>query len=141
MGIEAKVRWVDDRCFVGEASSRHGIVIDASAEKLGSSPMELVLMGTVGCTAYDVITILQKQREQVTGLEVEAVAERADQPPRVYTSIELLYTVRGKEISAKAVEHAIRLSKEKYCSASIMLGKTAEISTRYQIEEEGKAVE
>jgi putative redox protein len=141
MSIEAKVRWVDDRCFVGEASSRHGVVIDGSAEKLGSSPMELVLMGTVGCTAYDVITILQKQREQVTGLEVEAVAERADQPPRVYTSIELLYTVRGREISAKAVERAIRLSKEKYCSASIMLGKTAEISTSYRIEEEGRALE
>ena len=139
MNIEAKVRWVDDRRFVGQASSGHGIVIDGSDEKLGSSPMELVLMGMVGCTAYDVISILQKMRQPVTGLEVEAAAQRADEPPRVYTSIELLYLVRGRGISAKAVEDAIRLSKDKYCSASIMLGKTAEISTRYRIEE-GSAV-
>jgi putative redox protein len=136
MSIEAKVTWVEEKRFVGRASSGHGIVVDGSDEKLGSSPMELVLMGTVGCTAYDVISILQKMRQQVTGLEVEAVGQRADEPPRVYTSIDLVYTVRGQEISPRAVERAILLSKEKYCSASIMLSKTAEISTRYRIEGE-----
>lgn len=134
MSIEANVRWVEDKRFVGRASSGHALVLDGSAEKLGSSPRELVLIGTVGCTAYDVLSILQKMRQGVTGLEVEAVAQRADEPPRVYTSIELLYTVRGQEINPKAVERAIRLSKEKYCSASIMLAKTAKISTRYRIE-------
>jgi putative redox protein len=135
MSIEARVTWIEDRRFVGQASSGHAIVIDGSDEKLGSSPMELVLMGMVGCTAYDVISILQKMRQPVTGLEVEATAQRAEEPPRVYTSIEILYTVRGLGTTTQAVERAIQLSKEKYCSASIMLGMTAEISTRFRIEE------
>jgi putative redox protein len=137
MTLEAEVTWVDDKRFVGKASSGHGIVVDGSAEKLGPSPMELVLIGMVGCTAYDVLGILQKKRQAVTGLEARAQGERAEEPPRVYTAIEVEYVVRGKGIKPKAVEDAIRLSKEKYCSASIMLGKTARIVTRYRIEEEG----
>ncbi len=137
MTIEAKVTWVEDRRFVGRASSGHAIVVDGSADKLGPSPMELVLIGLVGCTAYDVIGILQKKRQAVTGLEVSARAERAEEPPRVYTAIEVEYVVRGRGIQPKAVEDAIRLSKETYCSASIMLGKTAHITTSYRIEEEG----
>ena len=136
MTVEAKAKWVEARRFVGEASSGHAIIVDGGAEKLGPSPMELVLIGMVGCTAYDVIEILQKKRLDVAGLEVKASAERAAEPPRVYTAIEVEYTVRGRGIKPDAVEDAIRLSKEKYCSASIMLGKTAQISTRYRIEPE-----
>lgn len=134
--MEAKVTWIEDRRFVGSASSGHGIVVDGSADKLGPSPMELVLVGMAGCTAYDVVGILGKKRQAVTGLEVLSRAERAEEPPRVFTSIEIEYVVRGRNISPKAVEDAIALSKEKYCSASIMLGATANISTRYRIEEE-----
>jgi putative redox protein len=135
MPTEAKVVWVEDRRFVAQASSGHGLVVDASARKLGPSPMELVLIGMVGCTAYDVISILEKKRQPVTSLEVSARAERAGEPPRVYTEIEVEYLVRGQGIQSKAVEDAIRLSKEKYCSASIMLEKTARIGTAYRIEE------
>jgi putative redox protein len=134
MTTEAKVTWVQDRRFVGQASSGHAIVVDGSAEKLGPSPMELVLVGLVGCTAYDVVGILEKKRQAVTALEVSARAERAGEPPRVYTAIEVEYVVRGHDIRSKAVEDAIRLSKEKYCSASAMLEKTARITTHYRIE-------
>jgi putative redox protein len=134
--MEAKVTWVEEKRFVGTASSGHGIVVDGSAEKLGPSPMELVLVGMAGCTAYDVSSILAKKRQEVTGLEVHARAQRAEEPPRVFTEIEIEYVVRGRNIKPKAVEDAIRLSKETYCSASIMLGATASISTRYRIEEE-----
>jgi putative redox protein len=137
MTTEAKVTWIQDRRFVGQASSGHAIVVDGSADKLGPSPMELLLIGLVGCTAYDVIGILQKKRQAVAGLRVSARAERADESPRVYTVIEVEYVVRGRDIKPKAVEDAIRLSKETYCSASIMLGKTAHITTSYRIEEEG----
>jgi putative redox protein len=137
MTTEAKVTWIQDRRFVGQASSGQAIVVDGSAEKLGPSPMELVLIGLVGCTAYDVIGILQKKRQAVANLQVSAHAERADTPPQVYTAIEVEYVVRGRGIKPKAVEDAIRLSKETYCSASIMLGKTAHITTRYRIEQVG----
>lgn len=137
MGMEARVTWVEDRRFVGHASSGHAVVLDGSAEKLGPSPMELLLIGMAGCTAYDVVSILEKKRQDVTGLEVRAQAERAESPPRVYTEIAVEYVVRGRDISPKAVEDAIRLSEEKYCSASVMLGKTARITTSYRIEEEG----
>ena len=132
--MEARVKWIEDKRFLGEGDSGHGVVVDASTEKLGSSPMELLLIGTAGCTAYDVLSILQKKRQQVTGLEVRAQARRADAPPKVYTEIELEYVVRGKEIKPDDVEEAIRLSKEKYCSASIMLGKTATVHTAFRIE-------
>lgn len=136
MSIDASVTWVEDKRFVGSASSGHAIVMDASAEKQAPSPMELLLIGMAGCTAYDVMSILEKKRQRVTGLQVTARAERAEEPPRVYTKIEMEYLLRGRGIKPKAVEDAIRLSKEKYCSASIMLGKTAQITTSYRIEEE-----
>ena len=136
MTVEARVGWVEDQRFVGQASSGHGIVVDASEEKLGPSPMELILIGLAGCTAYDVLSILEKKRQAVTGLVVNVRGERAESPPRVYTAIHMEYFVRGREVKRKAVEDAIRLSKQTYCSASIMLGKTAEITTSYQIEEE-----
>ncbi len=136
MSMEAKVTWVEDRRFVGQASSGHAIVLDGSTEKLGSSPMELLLIGMAGCTAYDILSILEKKRQAVASLEVIARAERAEEPPRVFTRIEVEYVLRGRDIKPKAVEDAIHLSEEKYCSASIMLGKTAQISTSYRIENE-----
>jgi putative redox protein len=105
--------------------------MDAATEKTANSPMELVLLGLCGCTASDVVEILRKKRETFTGLEVRAEAERADGYPAVYTSIHLTYLVRG-QVSQKAVEDAVRLSKEKYCSVSAMLEKTAKIT--YTIE-------
>lgn len=133
--MEARVRWLEEKRFVGSASSGHAIVVDASDEKQGPSPMELLLMGAAGCTAYDVVNILEKKRQAVTGVEVQAHATRAENPPRVFVEIELEYIVRGHDVSAKAVEDAIRLSERKYCSATNMLGKTARITTRYRIEE------
>ena len=136
MSMLAKVTWVEDRRFVGSGSSGHALVLDGSTEKQGPSPMELLLIGMAGCTAYDVISILEKKRQAVTSLEVSARAERAEEPPRVYTAIKVEYVLRGRGIKPKAVEDAIRLSEEKYCSASVMLGKTAQITTSYRIVEE-----
>ncbi len=129
--IEASVSWTDHERFVGAATSRHSIVMDAGQEKTASSPMELVLLALCGCTASDVVGILRKKREPFTGLEVRAEAERFDGYPAVYTEIKLTYRVRGA-VAEKAMEDAVRLSKEKYCSVSAMLEKTAKIT--YSIE-------
>ncbi len=129
--IEASLNWTDKDRFVGSASSRHSIVIDAGSEKTANSPMELVLLALCGCTASDVVGILRKKREPFSGLEVRAAGERADGYPAVYTSIHLTYLVRG-QVSRKAMEDAVRLSKEKYCSVSAMLEKAAKIT--YTIE-------
>jgi len=129
--IEATVKWTDQERYVGAATSGHSIVLDTAKEKTANSPMELVLIALCGCTASDVVGILRKKREPFTGLEVRAQGERADGYPAVYTSIHLTYTVRG-EVSKKAMEDAVRLSKEKYCSVSAMLEKTAKIT--YTIE-------
>jgi putative redox protein len=129
--IEASVNWTDKERFVGAATSRHSIVMDAATDKTANSPMELVLLALCGCTASDVVGILRKKREPFTALEVRAKGERADGYPAVYTSIHLTYVVRG-QVSQKAMEDAVRLSKEKYCSVSAMLEKTAKIT--YTIE-------
>ena len=123
----ASATWTSDDRFVGISSSKHAIVVDAAAEKTANSPMELVLIGLCGCTATDVVTILRKKREPFTSLEVRAEADRASTPPTVYTALKLVYRVGGK-VSTKAMEDAVRLSKEKYCSVSAMLQKTAKIS-------------
>ena len=128
--IEAKALWTQGQQFVGEASSGHAVVMDGD-KKSAASPIELVLIALCGCTGYDVVSILGKKREPFTSVEVRAQAERAAQPPAVYTEIRLTYRVGGK-VSHKAVEDAVKLSKEKYCSVSAMLEKTAKIS--YQIE-------
>jgi putative redox protein len=129
--IEASVNWTDKERYVGLATSRHSIAMDTATEKTANTPMELVLIGLCGCTASDVVGILRKKREKFTGLEVRAAAERADGYPAVYTSIHLTYLVHG-EVSRKAMEDAVRLSKDKYCSVSAMLAKTARIT--YAIE-------
>ena len=129
--MEAAVNWTDKERYVGAATSGHSIVMDTAADKTANSPMELALLALCGCTASDVVGILRKKREPFTGLEVRAAAERADGYPAVYTSIHLTYVVHGK-VSQKAMEDAVRLSKEKYCSVSAMLEKTAKIT--YSIE-------
>ena len=129
--MEATVSWTDHDRFVGSASSRHAMVMDAGAEKTASSPLELVLLALCGCTASDVVGILRKKREAFTALEVSAKSERAEGYPAVFTSIHLTYRVRGP-VAQKAIEDAVRLSKDKYCSVSAMLAKTAQIT--YAIE-------
>lgn len=124
--VEAKAIWIDQHRFVAQAGSSHGIVVDGDS-KTGSSPMELILIGLCGCTGYDVASILTKKREPFTGLEVRAEGEKAPTWPTVYKRIKLVYSIRGA-VSRKAAEDAIRLSKEKYCSVSAMLEKTAEIT-------------
>ena len=130
---QAKAVWMDNHRFVAESDSGHAMVVDGD-KKTGNSPMELVLIGLCGCTGYDVESILQKKREPFTSLEVVADAERAEEPPMVYTAIKLVYKVGGK-VSRKAVEDAVRLSKEKYCSVSAMLEKTAKITAEIEIHE------
>ena len=131
---EAKAVWTDNHRFIAESSSGHAIVTDGD-KKTGNSPMELVLIGLCGCTGYDVASILSKKREPFTRLEVNAQAERAATPPTVYTSIKLTYRVGGK-VSRKAVEDAVHLSKEKYCSVSAMLAKTVKITSEIEITED-----
>jgi putative redox protein len=126
----AQTTWIEKQRFNGVSDSGHQIVVDGD-HTTGNSPMELVLIGLCGCTGYDVVSILQKKREPFTSLEVSAQAERAPDPPMVYTKIKLLYRVGGK-VSHKAVEDAVRLSKEKYCSVSAMLAKTAKITTEIE---------
>src|SRR2546426_11281190 len=131
--VEARATWVER--FVGQASSGHGIVVDGAQVKSGNSPTELVLIGLCACTASDVVSILRKKREPFTSLEVRAQAERPPNPPSVYTEIKLIYRVGGK-VSRKAVEDAVRLSKEKYCSVSAMLEKTAKIAVEIEYMDE-----
>jgi putative redox protein len=132
--ITAKAIWADGERYIGDASSRHAIVMDTGSEKTASSPMELVLIALCGCTASDVVGILRKKREPFTRLEVTASGERASGYPAVYTEISVVYRIGGK-VSRKAVEDAVRLSKEKYCSVSAMLEKTAKITAKIELEE------
>ena len=131
--IEASLIWTDKERYVGSATSGHSIVMDTAKkeENTANSPMELLLLSLCGCTASDVVGILKKKREPFTALEVHAKGERAEGYPAVYTSIYLIYRVSGK-VTPKAMEDAVRLSKEKYCSVSAMLEKTAKIT--YTIE-------
>ena len=126
----ARATWIEKQRFDSIADSGHKIVVYGD-KTAGTSPMELVLIGLCGCTGYDVVSILQKKREPFTSLEVRAEAERAPNPPSVYTQIKLIYRVGGR-VTRKAVEDAVRLSKEKYCSVSAMLEKTAKITAEIE---------
>ena len=130
--VQASAKWVAEQKFDGHSS--HRIIVDGNSHA-GNSPMQLVLIALCGCTASDVVTILQKKREPFTAVEVHAEAEKAADPPRVYTAIKLAYRVQGK-VARKAVEDAVRLSEEKYCSVAAMLNKTAKIT--YEIELDSK---
>lgn len=129
--LEARVNWVEGKTFVGSTESGHAIVLGAASEgypKLGPSPMELLLIGTGGCSSIDVVMILQRGRERVEGCECVVTAERAEEDPKVFTRINLHFIVSGRGLSPTKVERAVQLSAEKYCSASIMMAKAAEVT-------------
>lgn len=137
--MKARIQLVEGMTFVAQSGSGHAVVFDASPDvggsDLGPRPMELVLMGTGGCSAIDVVHILRKSRQAVHGCVVELDSERATEDPKVFKRIHMRFVVTGKGLSPAHVERAVKLSKEKYCSASIMLGKTAEITTEFEIRE------
>jgi putative redox protein len=123
--------------FLAETGSNHVVAMDGAPDgggrNLAPRPMEMVLLGTGGCTAYDVVVILKKSGQDVTGCEVKLTSERAETDPKVFTKIHMHFVVRGRALKRNLVEHAIRLSQEKYCSASIMLAKTAQITKDFEI--------
>ncbi|RDI58886.1 OsmC family protein [Microvirga subterranea] len=141
--MKARVKYVDGMMFVGESGSGHAVVMDGAPEyggrNLGIRPMEMLLIGLGGCTAFDVVQILRKGREDVTDCEVDVTAERAETDPKVFTKIHIDYKVSGRNLAPAKVERAIQLSKEKYCSASIMLGAVATITHAWTAVEEGIA--
>jgi putative redox protein len=130
--MKARIKWVQDVMFVGESGSGHSVVMDgapdAGGRNLGVRPMEMLLLGLGGCSAFDVMLILKRGREAVTDCVVEIEAERATTDPKVFTRIQMHYTVTGHALDSKKVERAVALSAEKYCSASAILAKTAEMT-------------
>lgn len=139
--MKARVKWLDHMSFVGESGSGHSIVMDGAPENggrnLAARPMEMVLLGLGGCTAFDVVMILERGRQPIEDCIVEIEAERSEEVPKVFTRIHVHYIVKGKGLSEKQVARAVQLSAEKYCSVSIMLGKTAELTHDYEIREDG----
>ena len=135
--MKVRAKWVEGVSFVGESGTGHAVVIDGAPEyggrNLGMRPMEMVLLGTGGCSAYDVIVILKKSGQEINGCSVELKAERAESDPKIFTRIHMHFVLRGKNLKTSIVESAIKLSHQKYCSASIMLGKTAVITHDYEI--------
>ena len=135
--MNISVNWVDGMLMVGKSHSGHSITMDGPPEiggdNLGVRPMEMLLLGVAGCTMIDVVTTLKKMRQELTHCETKVNAERADDHPKVFTEIHIQFLVKGNDLDSKKVEKAITLSAEKYCSASIMLGKTASISHDFEI--------
>ncbi|MER8958652.1 OsmC family protein [Mesorhizobium sp. M0598] len=135
--MKARVKWVEERTFVGESANGHKLVLGTAfgpeGKTPGPSPMELVLIGTGGCSAYDVVHILEKGREAVEDCVVELDADRAEADPRVFTRIHMHFVVKGRTLSHDKVKRAIGLSIEKYCSASAMMAKTAEITHDFEV--------
>jgi putative redox protein len=135
--MKTRVKWLDNMSFVGESVSGHSVVMDGPPEhggrNLGIRPMEMLLLGLGGCSSFDVVSMLKKSKQDLIKCEVDITAERAESEPKVYTKIHLHFVVSGQDLSEKKVQRAINLSAEKYCSASIMLGKTAEITHDYEI--------
>ncbi|MDH3693936.1 MAG: OsmC family protein [Gammaproteobacteria bacterium] len=139
--MKATINLIDGVNFSASADSGHEIMMDGppdfGGQNRGSRPMEVVLMGMGGCTAFDVVHILRKARQDITDCRVELSAERADKEPKVFTKIHVHFILSGRELRESAVERAVKLSAETYCSASIMLGKTAEITHDYEITNAG----
>jgi putative redox protein len=135
--MKAVVKWLDHMSFVGESESGHSVVMDgppdSGGRNLGVRPMEMVLLGMGGCTAFDLVLILQRQRQQIVDCHVELSAERADTVPKVFTRIHVHYVVTGKNLDEKKVARAVDMTAEKYCSVSIMLAKAADITHDYEI--------
>ena len=141
--MKTRVKWAHDMLFVGETASGHAVVMDAAPDvggrNLGPRPMELLLVGLGGCSSIDVVLILKRSREAVTDCDVEIEAERADTDPKIFTSIKLHFIVTGNNLDAKKVERAIKLSHDKYCSASAILMATAKMSYDFEIREASAA--
>lgn len=135
--MHARIKWIENVTFLAESGSNHALILDGAPEaggrNLGPRPMELVLMGTGGCTAFDVVMILKKARQEIIACEAVLEAERAEKEPKVFTKIHFHFIVTGKNLKAEQVNRAISLSHEKYCSASIMLAKTAVITYDFEI--------
>ena len=135
--MKATVKWVEDALFIGEPASGHVVVMDGppagGGRNRGVRPMEMLLLGMGGCSAYDVVDILRKGRQSVTGCEVEVRAGRAAKPPRVLTEIHLHFRVSGDRLTAKRVQRAVRLSAEKYCSATLMLAASAAVTHSFEV--------
>ncbi len=138
--MKARIKWVQDATFLGESASGHAVVMDGPPDhggrNLGVRPMEMLLLGMGGCTAFDVVHILKKARQPISDCVAELSAERADTDPKVFTKIHVHFVITGKGLKEAQVKRAVELSAEKYCSASIMLGKVAEITHDYEIVEE-----
>ena len=141
--MEATVKWTDGAMFVGESGSGHSVVMDGPEDlggrNLGPRPMEMLLLGTGGCSIYDVLSMLKKSRQQVVDCCVQMQADRADAVPAVFTRINMHFVVTGVGLKENHVKRAVELSAEKYCSASLMLGKAADITHDYEIIESGQA--
>ena len=137
--MKTRIEWKNGMSFLGESGSGHSVLMDgppeAGGKNLGPRPMEMLLMGTGGCAAFDVVLILKKSRQDISDCVVEIEAERALEEPKVFTRIHFHFILTGKQLKAEQVERAIKLSAEKYCSASIMLGKTAELTHDFKIVE------
>ncbi len=135
--MKARVKWIENAAFVGESESGHAFVIDGAQDgggrNLGPRPMEVVLLGTGACSAYDVVTILRKARQQIRDCHVEIDAERATTDPKIFTRIHMHFVITGQDVNPEHVKRAVALSAEKYCSASIMLGKSAEMTHDFEI--------
>ncbi len=135
--MKAFVKWVDDRVFLGESGSGHAVVMDGPPDhggrNIGVRPMEMILLGVGGCSSYDVMDILQKGRHEVLDCVAELTAERVDTVPSVFSSIHLHFKISGKNLKDSVVERAVKLSAEKYCSASIMLGKSVDITHSFEV--------
>lgn len=135
--MKARIKWVEQVAFVAESGSGHAIVLDGAPEaggrNLGPRPMELMLMGMGACSAFDVVTILKKSRQDVVDCVAELEAERATEDPKVFTKIHVHYTVTGRNLKLNVVERAVELSANKYCSASVMMAKTAKISHDFEV--------
>ena len=140
--MDARITWSHDRVFIGESGTGHGVVMSSIGEdgrSLGPSPMELMLLGMGGCTSYDVVEILAKGREAIEGCVAEMRADRAAEVPKVFTRIHVHFIVTGRNLNRDKVARAVELSAEKYCSATIMLQKTAEVTHDFEIVEAGGA--
>jgi len=137
--VKARIKWVENVCFMGESETGHAVILDGAPEaggrNLGMRPMEMLLIGMGACTSFDVVTILKKARQPVTDCVAEMEAERADEVPKVFTRIHVHFVVTGKGLNETQVERAVKLSAEKYCSASIMLGKSVQITHDFEIVE------
>jgi len=137
--MKCRIKWLDHMTFVGESGSGHSVVMDGAPEaggrNLGIRPMEMLLLGLGGCTAFDVVSILHKSRQNIVDCEVEIEAERAAEVPRVFTGIHVHFIVSGKGLDPAKVERAVNLSADKYCSASRMLEKAAKITHDFEVVE------